>query len=298
LSKVFTLQFTNQNGPHNLLLSFSFSVTSPPDVKTNCYLCSELRVELDLPGSALEDVDLSQTFPLPPTLDGQLSDSETDVTERGWYYYLAEIAARHLINRMLRARSWTQAVPSSEEIWRMLADVELFETQLREWHSSLPPMLKFDIPEGPFIQTYSDELKQILRHRYLTSRELIYRPFVRLCVEHELDSLEPHLRAAVATLASNGLQYCMYKISQVLLQRHQGTWFMIRNYATNSMIMLAVSKARNNPRFLGAASIIVPEGWRDRILQTMLEIGPCWDDGPGGVGEIRRLVEWALATET
>lgn len=200
---------------------------------------------------------------------------------------------------MLRARSWTRAVVINEETWRMLADVELFETQLREWHSSLPAMLKFDIPEGPFIRAYPDELKQILRHRYLTSRELIYRPFVRLCVEHELDSLEPHLRAAVVTLATNGLQYCMYKLSQVSHQRHQGTWFMIRNYATNSMILLAASKARNNPSFLGAASMIMPEGWRERILQTTREIGPCWDgDGAGGVGEIRRVVEWALATES
>ena len=178
----------------------------------------------------------------------------------------------------------------------MLADVELFETQLHEWHSSLPPILKFDIPKGPFIRTYPDELKQILRHRYLTSRELIYRPFVRLCVEHELDSLEPHLRAAVATLATSGLQYCMYKLSQVSSQRHQGTWFMICNYATTSMIWLASSKAQNNPSLLGAASMIMPESWRERILQTMREIGPCWDDSPGGVGEIRRAVEWALKT--
>jgi hypothetical protein len=199
---------------------------------------------------------------------------------------------------MLRARSWTQAVASNEEIWRMLTDVELFETQLREWHSSLPPMLNFDIPTGPFIPTYPDELKQILRHRYLTSRELIYRPFVRLCVEHELDSLEPHLRAAVANLATSGLQYCMYKISQVSPQRHQGSWFMMRSYATNSMILLAASKARNNPSFLGAASMVMPQGWREVILQTMREIGPCWDDGPGGVGELRHVVEWALATES
>jgi hypothetical protein len=253
---------------------------------------------LDLPGSALEDIDLSQTFPLPPTLDGGLSNSESDVTERGWYYYLAEIAARHLINRMLRGRSEARTAGSSEEIWRMLSDVELFETQVHEWHLALPPMLKFDIPEGPFLQPEPDELKQILRHRYLTNRELIYRPFIRLCVEHELDSLEPNLRAAVTSLASHGLQYCMYKLSQLSPQRHQGTWFMIRGYATHAMILLAASKARKNPNFLGAAGIMMPDDWRERISQTMQELGPCWDDGPGGVGEIRRLVEWGLATES
>jgi hypothetical protein len=246
----------------------------------------------------LEDIDLSQTFPLPPNLDGELSNSESDITVRVWYYYLAEIAARHLINRMLRTRIWTHTVASSEEIWRMRSEVELFETQVHEWHSSLPEKLKFDIPEGPFLQDETDELKQILRHRYLTNRELIYRPFIRLCVEHELQSLEPHLRAAVASLASQGLQYCMYKLSQLSPQRHQGTWFMIRGVATHSMILLAAGKARRNPSFLDAASMVMPEGWRERIVQTMHELGPCWDNGPGGVGEIRRVVEWALAGES
>lgn len=266
-------------------------------METKVSLRSELRVEMDLPGSALEDIDLSQTFPLPPNLEGELSHSESNVTERGWYYYLAEIAARHFINRMLRGRSWTNTVSNNEKIWLMLSEVELFETQVHEWHAALPPMLKFDIPDGPLLQDEPDELKQILRHRYLTNRELIYRPFVRLCVEHELDFLEPHLRDAVARLATQGLGYCMYKLCQLSPQRHQGTWFMLRGYATHSMILLAASKARRKLSFLGAASMVMPEGWRDRIVQTMQELGPCWDDGPGGVGEIRHAVERALLTE-
>lgn len=180
----------------------------------------------------------------------------------------------------------------------MLADVEIFETQVYEWHAALPAMLRFDIPEGACLQPEPDELKRILRHRYVTQRELIYRPFVRLCVERELDSLEANLSAAVARLATSGLQYCVYKICQLEPQRHHGTWFMMRAFATHSMILLAASRARKSPRFIGAASMTMPEGWRERIVQTMQEIGPCWDDGPGGVGEIKRVVEWALATES
>jgi hypothetical protein len=176
-----------------------------------------------------------------------------------------------------------------------LAEVELFETQLHEWHLSLPLVLKFDIPQGTTIAPHPDELIQILRNRFLTIRELIHRPFVRLCVENSLGALEPDLRNTVAALASKGLQYCMYKMTQISPQRHQGTWFMTRNHATNAIILNAANMARNDATLLGAASMVMPDGWREGVRNMMDQIGPYWDDDSGDIAEIRRVVEWALS---
>lgn len=155
-------------------------------------------------------------------------------------------------------------------------------------------MLKFDIPQGTSVAPHPDELIQILRNRFLTIRELIHRPFVRLCVENSLGALEPDLRNTVATLASKGLQCCSYKLMQISTQRHQGTWFMMRTHATSAIILNAANMALKDATLLGAVSMVMPDGWREDIGNMMDQIDPYWDDDSGDIAEIRRVVEWAL----
>ena len=156
-------------------------------------------------------------------------------------------------------------------------------------------MLKFDIPQGPTVAPHPDELIQILRNRFLTIRELIHRPFVRLCVENSLGALGSDLRSTVAALASKCLQCCLYKLVQVSTQIHQGTWFMMRTHATSAIILNAANIARKDASLLGAASMVMPDGWREGIENMMNQIAPYWDDDSGDIAEIRRAVERALS---
>ena len=251
-------------------------------------------MELDIPGSILENANPTHTFPLPPSVLEQSAELEPSEGERGWYYYLSEIAARHLLNRVLRAHSWSKEQPAMREIRNMIAQAEIFENQLHEWHSRLPAMFYFETPSGPAIDLASDDLVQILRSRYLTCRELIYRPFVRLCVENRLD-IDPDTRRLVASLASQSLQYCVYKLSQVSPHLHHGTWFALRNAATSSLILIAASKACSDLNLLGAHELVLPEGWRERISRTLDIVNPFWSINEGGSLEIRQIIESSLA---
>lgn len=178
-------------------------IPSCPRHHTNARQRSEITFELSLPSSVLADFDYPYSFPSPPDLDSQLIErSLIENHRRTWYYYLAEIACRHLINRIVQAHEKLQRPPNMASIMEMLNELNIFEAQLREWHTSLPDSINFEIPEQS-LEPLSDELCQYLRGRYLAIRELIYRPFVRICVNYNLD-LPAYLLDQVATAASQG----------------------------------------------------------------------------------------------
>ncbi|KAH7176383.1 glycosyl hydrolase family 3 N terminal domain-containing protein [Dactylonectria macrodidyma] len=250
----------------------------------------ELRVELPLPSPILDIVGFPHAFPLPPNV-GQ--SAEISDNERTWYYYLAEIAARHLFNRLVTLHSWPVDKPTSDQVQRMIAQADIFEAQLHDWYISLPPIFQFDIPDGYTSQPHPDDLTQILRSRYLCLRELVARPFVKLTVDTPLD-IDPRLRARVISLASLSLQYCMLKLSQVAPHRHQGTWFGLRNVASSSLILGAVNIAHQRTWLTGAQELALPQGWRERVAQAVETIGPYWDEPSGGAPEMKRIVQSVL----
>jgi hypothetical protein len=253
-----------------------------------------LTFELSLPESILEGIDYPHTFPIPPNLDHPSPGGNAfDFERRSWYYYLAEIACRHLINRILQVARERPVTPSVSIIKRMLKDFEVFETQLNEWYSSLPPELMFPIPWGT-IEPLQDELTNHLRGRYLAIRELCHRPFVRLCVNHTLD-IQPDLLAQVAAVASEGLRYCMFRLQSVPRPfRHHGLWFQLRIFTTGSLILIAADRAQRDPMMNGAHSLEIPVGWREQISKTGDIYSPYWNDRRGGIWESSQILQWAL----
>jgi hypothetical protein len=258
---------------------------------------SELRVELDLPESILESVDMNYAFPQPPRIDNYVAENDLHMTERTWYYYLAEIAARHLINRILRAKSRPHLGPPLNEVHRLSAEVDLFEAQLRDWHSSLPPVIYFSATVDLGSSNY-DELTEILHMRYLTALELLYRPFVRICVEHRFLDEPDTIRASVADLASRGLQCCIQKLKKLQVPApvvHQGSWLGLRTIAVSTMVLTAAHRSKRDPRLLAAAEMVMPQDWQNQIRQTVAGMNRFWSESCGGANKIKQLLDRAMA---
>lgn len=245
----------------------------------------------------LADIDLPHEFPLPPNLNSHPPDQEFAQTERSWYYYLGEIASRHLINRLLglrrQLRRHSNVEPTPEDLRRLLSHVDVMEAQLLTWHTSLPPSLSFERPVGT-LRLLPDELTQILQMRYLTICELLYQPFIRICLEHRLD-VDPVLRTSITEIASRGLSCQMSRLQVISPYRHQGTWFGLRSIASSTLVLAAASKAQRNPNLLGAADLVIPDEWRKQASMTIESMNRFWSEENGGIRQMKRLVDWALS---
>lgn len=240
-------------------------------------------------------MDYPYTFPFPPNIDRELVVGEDIHGERRtWYYYLAEIACRHLINRIIEATQLKILDPSAARIERMLRDLEMFETQVNDWYLSLPPSIKFPHPFGT-IQPLEDEINQLLRARYLGIRELCCRPFVELVINYDLSNMPSELLAKVGGIASQGLQYCMFRLQAVPPQyRHHGLWFQLPNSTTCALVLLAADRARHELQPNAIEHLKMPQGWREQILTTHDLLAGYWKSRQGSVWAYFQVFQWAL----
>jgi hypothetical protein len=287
------------SAPNELVIcSSSTIVISIIDLElTKLHEHSELRFELGIKGSILDHLDYQHTFPHPPNLNNQqLQDQSSDQQSVGWYFYLSEIAARHLINRILKAQSAGSAADGSSagKLESMLADLEMYETQLHEWYNLLPPRISFPLPSDTG-KPCPDEFQQILRSRFMFIRDLCYRPFIQLCLNHTLDI--PHeLMVKAAGAASRGLQHCAWRLQFMSSHRthSQGLWFMIRVMASCSMILIGAVRARDDVLLNAAALLQIPEDWRGQIMRVLDILSPFAREKRGGVRDCIQLVKSAL----
>jgi hypothetical protein len=174
----------------------------------------------------------------------------------------------------------------------MFNELEIFEGQLREWHTSLPPSINFDIPDRS-AEPLSDELCQYLRGRYTAISELIYRPFVRICVNHSLD-IPLQLLNQVVAAASKGLQYCFFRLQTSMRTRHHGLWFQLRNFTSCVLVLFAAEKAQQSPNLHAATRLELPTGWRELVLEKKQDLGSYWNERRGGIANCARILDWAL----
>lgn len=259
-------------------------------------MTSELRLELSTPKSILEDMDISYDFPLiPASIDGG-SDADSDAfdKERTWYFYLAEIASRHVANRILQERSPFVDRPSIHQIQGMIAEYELFESQANTWYSSLPSTIAFPLPQGPIAEALPEELMNLLQSRYLTILEFCSRPFIRLCTTYELH-LGADLMSRVTSIAQQDIHRCLYRVQSINVQRHHGLWLAIRSFFTCAMILIAVDRAKRDPNLNGARFLNLPDNWRIHIQETKERLTPYLNIRQGGIDECSRILDWALA---
>ncbi|KAF7554303.1 hypothetical protein G7Z17_g2998 [Cylindrodendrum hubeiense] len=240
----------------------------------------ELRTELGLPGSSLNEMQYYHVYPSPPTpsqLTGGHTRSESaakrerDRLEIGWFFYLAEIALRRIMNEALSSRYWADSwyyttnwwTASSEDSYR--TDVERFKVKLETWRDMLPPSMRFpsDAHEG-----IRDPLRGILRSHLVDILDVLYFPAVRAVACEEVSELGPYILAT----ARDALLNAVYRITlceEGFWYRHQGTWLMIRTCSRSLLQLLAVAlRAQTEPTLAG----LLPEGWKYSVGRVFILI--------------------------
>ncbi|TQN70537.1 Glucose transport transcription regulator RGT1 [Colletotrichum shisoi] len=259
----------------------------------------DLAFELSLPGSILAGVDYPYSLPAPPSLGvANLDNKALMMEQRSWYYYLAEISARHLINRIAQAQKRCPPHPTETGIDRMLEVFEVFEAQLTDWYEQLAPPISFQVPAGD-VAPLTDDLCQALRGRYLAMRELLCRPFVCLASTISVGiTVSESTVARVAEIASRGLQYCLFRIQATSSVPHHGLWLQLRGFVTCSLLLTAAERAQTIPSLNMPTRLIYPQNWRRTILAQKDVLSNCWKFEEGGISDCAKVLDWALAKFT
>ncbi|KAH8694481.1 hypothetical protein BGZ61DRAFT_352352 [Ilyonectria robusta] len=231
-------------------------------------LKSELT-ELGLPGSSLNEMQYYHVYPSPPspsqltgghTRSESAAQRERDRLETGWFFYLAEIALRRIMNEALSARYWadswyytTNWWTASEDNYR--ADVEKFKLKLETWRDMLPPSMRF--PSDPH-EGIRDPLRGILRSHLVDILDVLYFPAVRAVACKPVSELGPYVLATTRAALLNAV-YRITICEEGFWYRHQGTWLMIRTCSRSLLQLLAVAlRAQTEPTLAG----LLPEGWK------------------------------------
>ncbi|KAF5634716.1 transcriptional regulatory STB4 [Fusarium sp. NRRL 25303] len=250
---------------------------------------SEIRYEIpSLPGSMLEHIEDRLTFPSPPAANCLFDETIA------WYYFLADIAARHLINRIIDAKVEISGCPSEVQANSLLRSYEVFGSQLQDWYLSLPPEISFPPPDAT-ISSESNIYKRILRSRYLFIKELLCRPFVRLCLNYDL-KLPSALDDEIVRIASLGLQYCAWRLKAVdrMNKLDHGLWIWIRNSTACSMILIGAARSLQSQSATASGRLVLPGDWHETVVSFLHGLEKYSHETRGGVASCYRLVTWGL----
>ncbi|KAI1409253.1 vegetative cell wall protein gp1 [Hypoxylon sp. FL1857] len=175
----------------------------------------ELQTEIPLPSSGITRFDYPDLFPSPPSeltspapqlhdFGGLPPDIEPE-EERSWFYYLAEISYRRVMNRaMVILRR------NGEEGW--IRDIE-------------------------GTMKHCEDLDEHIK----ACREWIRRPMVYYLIHQP--SNDPYVPRA-RPLAEACLSLCVDLLLQVdYRHRHHGSWFVARTSTTRALILLAAARS-------------------------------------------------------
>ncbi|KAG4428635.1 hypothetical protein IFR05_015885 [Cadophora sp. M221] len=255
----------------------------------------EIRYELGMHGSVLEHIEDRIMFPIPPiSQDTMVAELGPDEGTVSWYFYLSDIAARHLINRIVESHSKIGIARSLSKTRTLLHDYDVFLSQLQEWYESLPPSVSFELPST----TISSELNltsHILRARYLSIQELLCRPFLKICLNQSV-VLSEELIESVVGLASLGLKYCAWKLRSTYkyVRLDHGMWISVRNTTACAMMLIGAVRGQRMPSLHMAAQLQVPEDWREATLYALERYGTLASQTRGGVAHCMELVRHEL----
>uniref|UniRef100_A0A8H7TND1 Transcription factor domain-containing protein n=1 Tax=Bionectria ochroleuca TaxID=29856 RepID=A0A8H7TND1_BIOOC len=237
----------------------------------------ELRTELGLPGSSLNEMKYTHLYPSPPS-PRQLSSGrmrpdsaafrERENLETGWFFYLAEIALRRIMNEALSSRYWAGSWYSTPGWWATTGErefqqyVEKYEVKLETWQNMLPPSMAFPRESSGKI---GDTLKAILRSHLVDILDVLYFPAVQAVCCQPIQELT----SSVIGIAKKALDNAMYRITiseEGYWVRHQGTWLMLRTCSRSALQLLAVAfRARSE----SSLSQILPPEWEHSVIKVI-----------------------------
>ncbi|SPO07367.1 uncharacterized protein DNG_10061 [Cephalotrichum gorgonifer] len=251
----------------------------------------ELRTELGYPGSPLNEMHYPHLYPSPPgpvsmtaSFVRPNSDVERDrnLLEKGWFFYLGEIALRRILNEALSARYGADSWYYTTEWWtttsqgNLRAYVEEFKLRLDTWYDTVPEPMHF--PQSPG-KPAGDQLRGILRAHLIDVLDVVYFPAVRAVVFEEISELGPYVLATARHALENAAKRLVIS-REGYWHRHQGTWLMIRTCSRSSLQLLAVAaRARREP----CLEELLPAGWK-HLVAEVVEMIAYWEDESPDLG--------------
>ncbi|RSL43296.1 hypothetical protein CEP53_011770 [Fusarium sp. AF-6] len=221
--------------------------------------CLVLRLEIPLPPSGISHCDYPDMFPSPPTelasptaqnpvLDN-LQDDIVPEEEKSWFYYLAEISYRRMMNRAIAVMARDGERGWINNIGDTIKQCKDFSEHIDIWHSHIPPQI--DLKDD---EMSNNDLAQFVKNRELSCREWIHRPLL-FYVIHQSPS-DPHYDEALP-LAQKCLQITVKHLLRTFgHNRHHGTWYVARSCMTRALTLLAAAKSGKLP---------LPEGWKEAL---------------------------------
>jgi len=207
----------------------------------------ELRMLLELPDFAFDDLSYPLLFPTPPTtLEGKEATS--------WYFYLSEISLRRLEHRV-RDELSNALKADSISLGTNLADsTKAVESLAEEWVQSLPPAMSLHTPQGD-----DDILKFILRGHLLNLWEVIYWPWLEIFINQRLHI--PEIEFYVQKALQVGID--RIRINKPgFRHRHHGTWLMLMSCTRSALSILAAA-------YFSEAATLLPRGWKEAAMDTI-----------------------------
>ncbi|KAL2687617.1 hypothetical protein Neosp_005179 [[Neocosmospora] mangrovei] len=220
---------------------------------------SELRLEIPLPPSGIAHCDYPDMFPSPPTelasptaqnpaLD-TLQDDIVPEEEKSWFYYLAEISYRRMMNRALAVMARDGERGWIDNIGDTIKQCKDFNEQIDIWHSHIPPQIGLKDNEMS-----NNELAHLVKNRGISCREWIHRPLL-FYVIHQSPG-DPHYDEALP-LAQKCLEISVTHLFRTFgHNRHHGTWYVARCCITKALTLLAAAKCGRIP---------MPERWKEAL---------------------------------
>ncbi|KAJ4985190.1 vegetative cell wall protein gp1 [Stagonosporopsis vannaccii] len=214
----------------------------------------ETSIEIRFPSSGLTKLNYTSHFPAPPLATTSEdfyrmhSDFDLDLEstsparihsefEEGWYYYLADIAARRILQRVI-----SSSYDAGESAWLNRPLQTLFQTaeeldrQLLEWHRTLPEIISFDQDV-----TADTELSYHLQARALEIRERIYRPFLFRSIHRPEHVTEDQTTSQFVRLHASICAQLIHHWD--VRHRHHGTWLMARQSFTSALLLVAAQRS-------------------------------------------------------
>lgn len=219
---------------------------------------------------------LPVSMPVPWDSASENNERARSELEVAWFFYLAEIALRRIMNDALSVRYQPSSWYYRSQWWtkhgerQFVRYVDDFVQKLDSWYNTLPPSMYFSL--DPTVRA-GDILRGILRGHRVDIREVVYFPALQAFMFQPLHEIG----SRTLEIAREALQNDLHRIMECqegFYIRHQGTWLMIRTCTRSCLHLLAVGlRSMREPE----VAEILPDGWKPAV-GSILRLIDYWQD--------------------